>query len=220
MKIECKQLKDTESGLTLKVTQTAYDPSDTRAPLGVITFTLETGEKLEFQLVKDGHSDMTQATPETIRFMEFEKVVHPRAKENQYFLVYWVFFGSGSGIPSVCGARFNCFMRRLPAEAVTISKADLDELGNTITTLTVNTGADIKKAMLIVRTPSATVTQELTATLYGVETRTVKRWDKGQGRPEGYDPNATLDEMRSSGKKYIDTYKANQAARALRQHKK
>ncbi|MEI6646273.1 MAG: hypothetical protein WCP12_09560 [bacterium] len=132
MKIECKQLKDMESGLTLKVTQTAYAPSDTRAPLGVVTFTLETGEKLEFQLVKDGHSDMTQATPETIRFMEFEKVVHPRAKENQYFLVYWVFFGSGSEIPSICGARFNCFMRRLPAEGKTVLRKNLKERGKKI----------------------------------------------------------------------------------------
>jgi hypothetical protein len=116
MKIECNQLRDMDSGLTIPVEKIDYKPDDQRARLGVVTFTLDTGERLEFQLVKDGHSDVTLSPPEKIRFMEFEKVVQPMAKENHYFLVYWVYFDSGNVPTSICGARFNCFMRRLPAE--------------------------------------------------------------------------------------------------------
>ena len=102
-----------------------------------------------------------------------------------------------------------------------VSKSDLQELGQTLTTLTVNTGKDIKNTVTGKLNKTAPVTQETRAALYDVTERTVIRWDSGQGKlPEVYDQYANYDVMRLNAEKHLKTKKANRAARDYRKYKK
>lgn len=96
----------------------------------------------------------------------------------------------------------------------------LTKVGSDLAKIMANTGADVIKRLSAQATPNAQTTQDVRAELYGVETRTIRRWDKGQGRPQGYDPNASLETMRVNGERYRHAEKANKAARELRKRKR
>lgn len=108
---------------------------------------------------------------------------------------------------------------RIDAHVVANSE-QLSKTGTDLAKVMTNTGADVIKRLSAQATPNAQTTQDVRAELYGVETRTIRRWDKGQGRPQGYDPNASLETMRVNGERYRHAEKANKAARELRKRKR
>ena len=119
------------------------------------------------------------------------------------------------------GGNLRDIQRTATAEKDHISKRDLEELGQTLTTVTVNTGRDIKNTVTGKQNKTAPVTQETRAVLYEVTDRTIKRWDSGQAKPpEGYDQYADINVMRLNAEKHKTTKKANRAARQRRTRKK